>query len=70
MHRSFLERDNFENELGIEVDDPFGEDFNDIHCHEIVNVVGEGDLVGRPVVMVYAYRLPSNKNFNHEKFLR
>ncbi|CAD5215403.1 unnamed protein product [Bursaphelenchus xylophilus] len=70
MSRSFLERDNFENELGIEVDDPFGEDFGDIHRHEIVSVIGEGDLVSRPVIMIYAYRLPSNKNFNHEKFLR
>ncbi|OZC06015.1 hypothetical protein X798_07001, partial [Onchocerca flexuosa] len=34
---SFLERDNFEKELGCSVDDPFAEDFTDISQHEIVN---------------------------------
>lgn len=27
-------------------------------------------MVGRPIVVVYAYRLPSNKTFDHQKFLR
>ncbi|CAD5210932.1 unnamed protein product [Bursaphelenchus okinawaensis] len=70
MQRSFLERDNFENELGIQADDPFGEDFSDIHQLEVVSVIAEGDFVSRPVIMIYAYRLPSNKTFNHDKFLR
>uniref|UniRef100_A0A915DYM2 Rho-GAP domain-containing protein n=1 Tax=Ditylenchus dipsaci TaxID=166011 RepID=A0A915DYM2_9BILA len=69
--KSFLERDNFENELGsTSLDDPFGEDFTDISKHEIVDVFGEGDLAGRPVIVIYAYRFPSNKTFDHLKFLR
>lgn len=36
MTRSFLESDNFENELGSAADDPFSEDFSDIQRHEIV----------------------------------
>uniref|UniRef100_A0A915Q3J3 Rho-GAP domain-containing protein n=1 Tax=Setaria digitata TaxID=48799 RepID=A0A915Q3J3_9BILA len=44
---SFLERDNFEKELGCLADDPFAEDFSDISQHEIVNVVADGDWVGR-----------------------
>ncbi|KAL3993776.1 Divergent CRAL/TRIO domain family protein [Acanthocheilonema viteae] len=67
---SFLERDNFEKELGCSADDPFAEDFIDISQHEIVNVIADGDWVGRPIVVVYAYRLPSNKTFDHAKFLR
>ncbi|CAG9534240.1 unnamed protein product [Cercopithifilaria johnstoni] len=67
---SFLERDNFEKELGCSADDPFAEDFTDISQHEIVNVIADGDWVGRPIVVVYAYRLPSNKTFDHTKFLR
>ncbi|KAI1718430.1 rhoGAP domain-containing protein [Ditylenchus destructor] len=68
--KSFLERDNFENELGSAAEDPFGEDFSDISKHEIVDVFGEGDLAGRPVIVIYAYRFPSNKTFDHLKFLR
>jgi len=34
-----------------------------------VDVVGD-DRAGRPLVVVYACRLPSNKTFDHEKFLR
>jgi hypothetical protein len=34
--RSFLERDNFEHELGSTAEDPFAEDFHDIARHEIV----------------------------------
>lgn len=67
--RSFLESDNFEHELGS-ADDPFSEDFSEIQRHEILNIIGEGDLVGRPILVFYAYRLPSNKTFDHQKFLR
>uniref|UniRef100_A0A914WVH4 Rho GTPase activating protein 1 n=1 Tax=Plectus sambesii TaxID=2011161 RepID=A0A914WVH4_9BILA len=67
--RSYLERDNFENELGSPADNPFAEDFTDISKHEIVDVVGD-DRAGRPIIVVYAYRLPSNKAFDHQKFLR
>ncbi|VIO94028.1 RhoGAP domain containing protein [Brugia malayi] len=67
---SFLERDNFEKELGCSADDPFAEDFSNISQHEIVNVIADGDWVGRPIVVIYAYRLPSNKTFDHAKFLR
>ncbi|KAH7727112.1 RhoGAP domain-containing protein [Aphelenchoides avenae] len=68
--KSYLERDNFENELGSAADDPFAENFGDISKHNVVDVVAEGDFVGRPVVVIYAYRLPSNKAFDHQKFLR
>uniref|UniRef100_F1L440 Rho GTPase-activating protein 1 n=1 Tax=Ascaris suum TaxID=6253 RepID=F1L440_ASCSU len=68
--RSFLERDNFENELGLTVDDPFAEDFTDMSQQDIVNVIADGDRVGRPIIVIYAYRLPSNKTFDHQKFLR
>lgn len=68
--RSFLERDNFETELGCSADDPFAEDFSDISRHQIVNVIADGDWVGRPIIVIYAYRLPSNKTFGHAKFLR
>uniref|UniRef100_A0A915BC22 CRAL-TRIO domain-containing protein n=3 Tax=Parascaris TaxID=6254 RepID=A0A915BC22_PARUN len=68
--RSFLERDNFENELGLIADDPFAEDFTDMSQHDIVNVIADGDRVGRPIIVIYAYRLPSNKIFDHQKFLR
>uniref|UniRef100_A0A914I5Q7 Rho-GAP domain-containing protein n=1 Tax=Globodera rostochiensis TaxID=31243 RepID=A0A914I5Q7_GLORO len=71
MTKSFLERDNFESELGTtQQDDPFGEDFGDISSGEIIDVFADGDLAGRPVVVFYAYRLPSNKSFDHYKFLR
>lgn len=45
--KSFLERDNFEKELGSNSEDPFGEDFSQIAQHEIVDVFAEGDLGGR-----------------------
>ncbi|KAL3116153.1 hypothetical protein niasHT_004558 [Heterodera trifolii] len=71
MTKSFLERDNFESELGAtQQDDPFGEDFCDISSNEIIDVFADGDLAGRPVIVFYAHRLPSNKNFDHYKFLR
>ncbi|KAI6196886.1 Rho GTPase-activating protein 1 [Aphelenchoides besseyi] len=69
--RSFLESENFERELGSAIDeDPFAEDFSEIARYEIVNVIGEGDLAGRPIVVFYAYRLPSNKTIDHQKLLR
>lgn len=67
---SFLERDNFEKELGYSADDPFAEDFSDMTQYDIVNVIADGDRVGRPIIVIYAYRLPSNKSFDHQKFLR
>lgn len=45
--KSYLERDNFENELGSAADDPFAENFGDISKHNVVDVVAEGDFVGR-----------------------
>ncbi|MFH4977095.1 hypothetical protein AB6A40_003804 [Gnathostoma spinigerum] len=70
MQRSFLERDNFEKELGCSADDPFSEDFSSISRYDIVDVIADGDRVGRPIIIIYAYRLPSNKTFDHQKFLR
>ncbi|VDN50611.1 unnamed protein product [Dracunculus medinensis] len=68
--QSFLERDNFEKELGYADDDPFAEDFSDISQHDIITVIADGDRVARPILVIYAYRLPSNKSFDHQKFLR
>jgi hypothetical protein len=86
QQKSFLERDNFEKELGPNGvnEDPFGENFADMASSEIIDVFGEGDFAARlisisvlkiifnlrPVVVFYAYRLPSNKSFDHLKFLR
>ncbi|VDD88654.1 unnamed protein product [Enterobius vermicularis] len=70
LTRSYLERDNFEREWGCTADDPFAEDFTEISQHDIVEVIAHGDRVGRPIIVVYAYRLPSNKTFDHQKFLR
>uniref|UniRef100_A0A7E4V4V0 Rho GTPase-activating protein 68F n=1 Tax=Panagrellus redivivus TaxID=6233 RepID=A0A7E4V4V0_PANRE len=68
---SFLERDNFEEELGNgNFDDPFSESFADIARHQIVDVIAEGDLVARPIILIYAFRLPSNRDFDFNKFLR
>ncbi|KAF7633442.1 hypothetical protein Mgra_00007129 [Meloidogyne graminicola] len=72
QQKSFLERDNFEYELGPSGgnEDPFGENFADMASFEIIDVFGEGDFSARPVIVFYAYRLPSNKTFDHLKFLR
>lgn len=43
--RSFLERLDYESELGAV--DPFEEDFSAIATHEIVEVIADGDRVGR-----------------------
>ncbi|KJH45828.1 RhoGAP domain protein [Dictyocaulus viviparus] len=66
--RSFLERLDYESELGIT--DPFEEDFSEIASHEIVEVIADGDCVGRPIIVIYAYRLPSNKSIDHAQLLR
>ncbi|XP_045596960.1 rho GTPase-activating protein 1 isoform X3 [Procambarus clarkii] len=44
-------------------------DFTDIARHGIVDIVGD-DTCGRKVIVVSACKLPSNKVFNHEKFLK
>ncbi|CDW55765.1 CRAL TRIO 2 and RhoGAP domain containing protein [Trichuris trichiura] len=57
---NYLERDeNFEFELGSPTDDNY----------EVVDVVGD-DKAGRPVVVFYAFRLPSSQVFDYELFLR
>uniref|UniRef100_A0A914CNY4 Rho GTPase-activating protein 1 n=1 Tax=Acrobeloides nanus TaxID=290746 RepID=A0A914CNY4_9BILA len=66
--RSFLESENYEQELGGPSES--GEDFSDLMKYEIVEVIGEGDLAGRPFIMIYAYRLPPTKGFDHQKLLR
>ncbi len=45
------------------------EDFSDIARHGVVEVVGD-DAAGRKIIVVSACRLPSNKNFDHQRFLR
>ncbi|XGW12082.1 hypothetical protein V3C99_013061 [Haemonchus contortus] len=66
--RSFLERLDYESELGSV--DPFEEDFSTIATHEIVEVIADGDRVGRPIIVIYAYRLPPSKSIDHAKLLR
>ena len=44
-------------------------DFSDIAKYEIVEVVGN-DSIGRKVIVVSACKLPSNREFNHDRFLR
>ncbi|EGT45001.1 CBN-RGA-1 protein [Caenorhabditis brenneri] len=67
--RSFLETEEFETELGG-VEEPFEDIFNDISVHEIIQVIADGDRVGRPIVVVYAYRLPSSKEIDHSRLLQ
>ncbi|VDN21558.1 unnamed protein product [Cylicostephanus goldi] len=66
--RSFLERSDYESELGTV--DPFEEDFTSIATHEIVEVIADGDRVGRPIIVFYAYRLPPSKSIDHAQLLR
>ncbi|CAI4230992.1 unnamed protein product [Auanema sp. JU1783] len=67
--RSFLEpSEDYEKELGC-VGDPFSEDFTSISMNEIVEILAEGDRVARPIIVIYAYRLPSNKTIDHAKLL-
>ncbi|KAK6050200.1 RhoGAP domain protein, partial [Cooperia oncophora] len=66
--RSFLERLDYESELGTV--DPFEEDFSAIARYEIVEVIADGDRVGRPIIVIYAYRLPPSKSIDHAQLLR
>lgn len=45
------------------------EDFSDIARHGIIEVVGD-DLAGRKIIVISACRLPCNKAFDHQRFLR
>lgn len=45
------------------------EDYRDIAEHGIVDVVGD-DKGGRKIIVVSACKLPSNKNFDNQRFLR
>ena len=45
------------------------EDYADIAKYEIVEVVGD-DSYGRKVITIYACRLPSNKELNHNRLLK
>lgn len=53
--QSFLERDNFEKELGYADDDPFAEDFSDISQHDIITVIADGDRVARLEILYILY---------------
>uniref|UniRef100_A0A0K0F2D8 Rho GTPase-activating protein 68F (inferred by orthology to a D. melanogaster protein) n=1 Tax=Strongyloides venezuelensis TaxID=75913 RepID=A0A0K0F2D8_STRVS len=68
--KSFLERDNFESELGSPSDEIYNVEFDEISKLNIIDIIAEGDRAGRPIVCVYAFRLPSSKTFNHEAFLQ
>lgn len=46
-----------------------GEDFNDIADLGIIEVLGD-DRSGRKIIMAAACKLPANKHFDNEKFLR
>ena len=45
------------------------DDFDDVSKYGIVEVAGD-DMFARKVITIYACRLPSNKTFNHHRFLR
>ena len=45
------------------------EDFSDIAEHGIVDVVGD-DKGGRKIIIVSACKIPANKDFNNQRFLR
>ena len=71
--------ENFEAELGSNASSGLGDegsnsvkddnDFSDIANQGVVDIIGD-DSCGRKVIVVSACRLPSNKVFNHDKFLR
>ena len=44
------------------------DDFSDVSKYGIVQVAG--DMFAQKVIIIYACRLPSNKTFNHDAFLR
>ena len=44
-------------------------DYSDIAKHGIVEVVGD-DKAGRKIIVVSACKLPSNKSFDSQRFLR
>lgn len=52
-----------------ELDEPESDDFSDVAKYEIVEVVGD-DSYGRKVITIYACRLPSNKDLNHNRLLK
>lgn len=45
------------------------DDYRDIAEHSIVEVVGD-DKSGRKIIVVSACKLPPNKNFDNQRFLR
>ena len=45
------------------------DDYRDIAEHGIVEVVGD-DKSGRKIIVVSACKLPPNKNFDNQRFLR
>ena len=45
------------------------DDYRDIAEHGIVEVVGD-DKSGRKIIVVSACKLPPNKNFDNQHFLR
>ena len=45
------------------------EDFSDLAEHGIVDVVGD-DKGGRKIIVVSACKLPANKDFDNQRFLR
>uniref|UniRef100_A0A5S6QE38 Rho-GAP domain-containing protein n=1 Tax=Trichuris muris TaxID=70415 RepID=A0A5S6QE38_TRIMR len=66
----YLERDeNFEFELGCPSDDNITENFRSVSQYDVVDLVGD-DKAGRPVIVFYAFRLPSSQIFDYELFLR
>lgn len=51
------------------VEEVISDDFADVAKYEIVEVVGD-DSYGRKVITIYACRLPSNKDLNHNRLLK
>lgn len=58
-----------ENRNGKMKEEEEEDNFDDIHQYGIVEVAGD-DMYGRKVITISACRLPSNKQFNHNRFLK
>ncbi|XP_070190826.1 rho GTPase-activating protein 8-like isoform X3 [Littorina saxatilis] len=60
--------EDFEAELGTPQEEDAHSEFTDVERYGIVEVAGD-DLYGRKVIVVSACKLPSNKNFDHQRLL-
>ncbi|ESO84993.1 hypothetical protein LOTGIDRAFT_168254 [Lottia gigantea] len=60
--------EDFEKELGTTPDEETVSEFYDVERYGIIEVAGD-DLFGRKVIVFSSCKLPSNKNFDHQRLL-